>query len=40
MKACEVAVRFMSEAWVVLRRGAGDVSCCEVSGESVGAALR
>lgn len=30
-------MRFMREAWVLLRRAAGDVICCKV--ESVGAML-
>lgn len=35
----EMAVRFMSEAWVLLRRGAGDVICSEAGVESEGAVL-
>ena len=34
-----MAVRFMREAWVLLRRGAGDVICCKDGVESAGAVL-
>lgn len=34
-----MALRFMREAWVLLKRGAGDVTCCKVSVGTVGAVL-
>lgn len=35
MKEWDVAVRFIREAWVLLRRGVGDVICCKAGVESV-----